>query len=115
MQLLLTVVGLVLLTACASGQPPVAPAPAKVAAVRSAPTAPARAQPKPSGVELECAEEQEDAILRKAASLYQEFIDRAGNDPAYAEALQRSRERIADLEEILRFRQAGRRGPECGR
>jgi hypothetical protein len=59
--------------------------------------------------ELEPREQQEDASLRKAALLYQEFIDRAGSDPSYAEAVRRSRERISDIQAILRFREEGRR------
>jgi hypothetical protein len=53
-------------------------------------------------------EQKEDAALRQAEELFQKFIEKAGNDPAYAEAVERSRERIADIEEILRFRAQGR-------
>ena len=53
-------------------------------------------------------EQEQDAALRRAEQLFQQFIDKAGNDPAYAEAVERSRERIADIEEILRFRAQGR-------
>jgi hypothetical protein len=47
-------------------------------------------------------------MLCKAILLYQEFIDRAQSDPAYAGAVQRSRERIADIKTILDFRAEGR-------
>jgi hypothetical protein len=53
-------------------------------------------------------EQEEDAALLEAQRLFQQFIDKAGNDPAYVEAVQRSRERIADIDQILRFRAQGR-------
>jgi hypothetical protein len=103
-------------TACGAAGPPVATAPTKRApAVAQAkrvavPSPPAVAHPRaPLTAELEPREQQEDAALRKAALLYQEFIDRAGTDPSYADAVRRSRERIADIEAILRFRDEGRR------
>jgi len=43
------------------------------------------------------------AALKQAILLYQQFLERAGDDPHYAEAAKRSRERIADAEETLTF------------
>lgn len=107
-----------LLTACAAARPPAATTPARRAApvAQARPAAPSAARvrsnrpaPVPLALELAQRDEQEDAALRKAAVLYREFIDRAGSDPTYAEAVRRSRERIADIETILRFREEGRR------
>jgi hypothetical protein len=110
------------LTACASAAPSsatvpvlhaVAPTRHAVAPTRHADRPSSSSQSKPVApvqpFNLEQSEEAEDAILRKAASLYQEFIDRAGADPAFAQAVQRSRQRMADIEAILVFRDQGRR------
>jgi hypothetical protein len=43
------------------------------------------------------------AELERALELYETFIARAGDDPAYAEAITRSRERIADIRDTLIF------------
>jgi hypothetical protein len=121
------VLSLALLSACASARPPATtPPPQRMAQVtqtkplepRVSPVqahASARAVSPPRLDPLEeqrRAEEQreqkEDAALREAERLFQQFIERAGDDPYYAEAVQRSRERIADIEEILRFRAQGR-------
>ncbi len=42
--------------------------------------------------------------LEKASKLYAEFIERASKDPAYAEAVERARERREDIEATLEFR-----------
>ena len=50
------------------------------------------------------------AALNQAILLYQQFIDRAGDDPRYAEAVKRSRDRIADAQATLGFL---RQGPDA--
>ncbi len=113
------ILSLGLLTGCAAAAPPTAQtAPPPVTFFRAVPTK-ARFQPPPPSklsfdpVEDERAreqekEEQEDVALREAMRLFQEFVDLAGNAPEYAEAVKRSQERIADIKEILRFREEGR-------
>lgn len=46
--------------------------------------------------------------LQQALALYQQFIDRAGNDENYAEAVARSRERMTDIRDTLIFLEQGR-------
>jgi hypothetical protein len=43
------------------------------------------------------------AELRRAIALYQQFIERAGTDPAFSEAVKRSRDRIEDAEATIAF------------
>jgi hypothetical protein len=52
------------------------------------------------------------AVLRRAITLYQQFIDRAGGDPAFAEAVKRSRDRMKDAEETIAFLLAETESPE---
>lgn len=47
------------------------------------------------------------AELESALSLHQQFLERAGGDERYADAAQRSRERIADIRETLSFLRQG--------
>jgi hypothetical protein len=42
-------------------------------------------------------------MLRKSIALYEQFIDRAAGQPEMKEAIQRSRERIEDAEQTIRF------------
>jgi hypothetical protein len=42
-------------------------------------------------------------MLKKASRLYQEFVTRAGADPALSEAVERARERRSDIEATLVF------------
>ncbi|MBN1607154.1 MAG: hypothetical protein JW940_11015 [Polyangiaceae bacterium] len=117
---ILVVLFVALSSACASARPPAAaPAPQSGAErVHAKPVevqalAPVASPPSLDPIrEQRRAEEQreqeQDAALREAEQLFVQFIDKAGDDPAYAEAVQRSRERVADIEEILRFRAQGR-------
>ena len=43
------------------------------------------------------------AALEQAIGLYQQFLERAGDDPHYAEAAKRSRERIDDARATIDF------------
>lgn len=43
------------------------------------------------------------ARLREAIVLYEQFIERAGDDPAFAAAVERSRERIEDAKLTIEF------------
>ncbi len=45
--------------------------------------------------------------LEKALALYQRFIETAGNDEHYAQAVQRSRERMVDIRETIDFMRRG--------
>jgi len=47
--------------------------------------------------------DRQAAALERAILLYRQFLDRAGDDPRYADAVKRSRERIQDAEEGLTF------------
>ena len=71
----------------------------------------ALADPEARAREQRAAEEGEErfsvdrqiAALERAVVLYREFIERAGDDPIYAEAVKRSRERIRDLSDAVPF------------
>jgi hypothetical protein len=43
------------------------------------------------------------AALKRAISLYEQFIQRAGNSPEYEDAVRRSRERIEDAKATITF------------
>jgi hypothetical protein len=47
--------------------------------------------------------ERQVVALERALLLYQEFIARAGDDPRYAEAVKRSRDRMRDAKDTLVF------------
>jgi hypothetical protein len=47
----------------------------------------------------------------RAIGEYNEFIARAGSNPEYAAAVKRSREKIEDLRDTLRFVRAGSAQP----
>ncbi len=120
MQRILAIWCLGLLGGCGASQPsmPKAPPPRAAPVARAEP--PHVSVPKPAhAVPLALEPDQpkaEDAMLCKAISLYEQFIDRARSDPAYAEAVRRSRERISDIRTILEFRAEGRheRARDCG-
>jgi len=42
--------------------------------------------------------------LRAAQKLYRAFIAKAGDDPAYTDAVRAARERAEDIEQIIEFR-----------
>ena len=46
---------------------------------------------------------QQVAVLERSIELYQMFLERAGNDPQYAEAVERSRGRIEDARLTICF------------
>jgi tetratricopeptide (TPR) repeat protein len=52
---------------------------------------------------------QEKAIsaLEKAAQIYKDFIAKAGSDPAYAQAVKRSKERAQDIVDTVKFIKEG--------
>ena len=52
-------------------------------------------------------EAQTIPALRKAAELYQEFIGRAGSDEAFAEAVERAKNRTQDIEDTVKFIEEG--------
>jgi len=45
--------------------------------------------------------------LTRAEELYRIFLEKAGTNPAYAEAVRRSRDRIEDLREEIAFLEQG--------
>jgi len=49
------------------------------------------------------ATDRQVAVLRQAITLYRQFLVRAGDEPEYAEAARRSRERIEDAEQTIAF------------
>jgi hypothetical protein len=51
------------------------------------------------------------AALEHAILLYREFLGRAGDDPRYADAAKRSRERIEDAKQTLDFLRNGTDSP----
>lgn len=53
--------------------------------------------------------EQQQAVpmLEKAASLYREFIEKAGSAPQFAEAVKRSKEREQDISDTVKFIKEG--------
>jgi hypothetical protein len=52
--------------------------------------------------------------LRRARDLFITFIQKAGTDPAFGEAVARSKERIEDLDATIEFLEAGRRQRVAG-
>jgi tetratricopeptide (TPR) repeat protein len=57
------------------------------------------------------AKRSEDAsavpVLEKAAQQYREFINKAGGDPAFAEAVKRAKDRTQDIEDMVKFIREG--------
>jgi hypothetical protein len=47
--------------------------------------------------------ERQVSELERAIELYRQFIERAGDDPRFGDAVQRSRARIADAEQTIVF------------
>ena len=116
-------VGVVFLAACSGSALP--PQPARVGSTAPRPAASAASAPlaqrsasesersaEPPRAPAEASEEasSDQAFLdntRRTVALYREFIERAGNDEQYAEAVKRSRERIRDLEDASVFVRSG--------
>jgi tetratricopeptide (TPR) repeat protein len=46
-------------------------------------------------------------ILEKAANQYRDFVTKAGDEPVFAQAVKRSKERIEDIEDTLKFLREG--------
>lgn len=92
--------------ASASRQPPSHP-------VGAAPSAGVASEPKPEvaaatspfeqGIAVDDPDERTIRELRQAASLFESFIAKADDDPKYADAVARSRERIDDIEREIAF------------
>jgi hypothetical protein len=51
------------------------------------------------------------AALERAIALYQQFLERAGDDPRFTEAVKRSRDRIADAKQTIEFLRSQRDEP----
>lgn len=68
----------------------------------------------PSFSEADQADQAFIVNARRAITEYQAFIEKAGEESEYAEAVKRSRERIADLEQMIIWVGQGRdaRAPE---
>lgn len=56
-----------------------------------------------SGSEGEFAVARQVAALERSIELYEAFIERAGDDPGYAEAVRRSHDRITDAKHTICF------------
>lgn len=46
-------------------------------------------------------------MLEKASQLYRQFIDKAGSDPAFADAVKRAKERSVDIDDTVKFIKEG--------
>jgi Tfp pilus assembly protein PilF len=46
-------------------------------------------------------------MLEKAAGQYRDFVNRAGDDPVFAEAVKRSKDRTTDIEDTIKFIKEG--------
>jgi hypothetical protein len=88
------------------GPPPAAPGPPALVATRPA-TVPDRPIPareaSGAGLTLEDGTEYQIRMLETAKAQLQTFIEKAGDRPEFAEAVQRSRERVADIEQTICF------------
>jgi hypothetical protein len=51
------------------------------------------------------------AALERAIALYRQFLERAGDDPRFSEAVKRSRDRIADAQQTIEFLRSQRDEP----
>jgi len=114
--------------ACAGAPPAVARAPSQAAAPAppaatpaSAPATAERAEAVPPEKAIASADavyrdqlaipgrdarfsvDRQIVALERAIDLYKQFLERAGDEPRYAEAAQRSRDRIADAEQTIAF------------
>jgi hypothetical protein len=100
---------LLLSTACGSAPPPTPKAPA---AEKTASREPVAEAAKPRTEEPMVAEDPDEAAIReleKAYQLFATFIEKAGDDPKYAEAVKRARERMEDLGAMHAFLDQGLR------
>jgi tetratricopeptide (TPR) repeat protein len=52
--------------------------------------------------------------LEKAAQQYREFVAKAGGDPAFADAVKRSKERTEDIEQTIKFIREGEQAEKAG-
>ena len=83
------------------------PDPSRTREVKAA-ASPERAHPHADDAPPdELAVDGQVAALRQAIALYRQFIERAEHDSEYAEAVQRSRERIEDAQATIDFLLAG--------
>ena len=46
-------------------------------------------------------------VLEKAAEQYRDFVNKAGDEPVFAQAVKRSKERIQDIEDTIKFLRDG--------
>lgn len=65
------------------------------------------AEAGPSGVTLDPQTRFQVRMLKTARAQLRTFIDKAGDRPEFAEAVQRSRERIDDITQTIRFLEGG--------
>ncbi|HEV8246612.1 MAG TPA: hypothetical protein VGP93_12625 [Polyangiaceae bacterium] len=109
-------VGTALLSSCSQTPQPVSqaqpapraarPPPAHLAATNALPPPPSASAPEqPRSASAE--DQRVIAELAKAFGLYQQFIDKAGSDEAYAQAVTRSKERMEDIRSTLIFLRQG--------
>ena len=112
--------------ACAGTAPPPAQAPPAASCGPHAPVA-SNEQPRPAGgaapdanslAEADAIERDALAVpgrddrfsvdrqvseLERAIALYRQFLERAGEDPRFVDAVKRSRDRISDAEQTIAF------------
>jgi hypothetical protein len=72
---------------------------------KSAPLRPLH--PEPRSLAFEDSDERTIRDLRQAQGLFETFIAKAGDDPKYVEAVERSRERIEDIRVEIAFLEQG--------
>ena len=114
-RLVLAVVVVPALIACGVGAPARGPT-ARTAAHRASSVPAGIADRSPPGrlppggsLENESDTDRQIRELRRADAQYQQFLDRARDDPRFREATQKSRDRQADIQATIEFLEAGRR------
>ncbi|MEZ4226748.1 MAG: tetratricopeptide repeat protein [Polyangiaceae bacterium] len=53
-------------------------------------------------------------MLKKASSMYQQFISKAGADPVFADAVKRAKERAQDIDDTVKFIEEGEAAKKAG-
>jgi hypothetical protein len=104
----------VMTAACASAsrQAPVHAAQTPAAAPASLAKSAAPAAPRTLAVDDP--DEKTIRELKQASELFETFIAKAGSDPRYADAVQRSRDRVEDIEREIEFLTEGMQARSSG-
>ena len=76
-----------------------------------------RAEQKTIGKDVARAKGDEKSaipMLKKASSMYQQFISKAGADPVFADAVKRAKERAQDIDDTVKFIEEGEAAKKAG-